>query len=27
VGDEGLRRAKQSYFPEYMLKKFRLEFE
>lgn len=27
VGDEGLRRAKQSYFPVYMLKKFRLEFE
>ena len=27
VGDEGLRQAKQSYFPEYMLKKFRLSFE
>ena len=27
VGDEGLRQAKQSYFPEYMLKKFRLEYE
>ena len=27
VGDEGLRQAKQSYFPEYMLKKFRLSYE
>lgn len=27
VGDEGLRQAKQSYFPAYMLKKFRLRYE
>ena len=27
VGDEGLRQAKQSYFPAYMLKKFRLSYE
>ncbi len=27
VGDEGLRQAKQSYFPAYMLKKFKLRYE
>lgn len=27
VGDEGLRQAKQSYFPAYMLRKYRVEFE
>ncbi len=27
VGDEGLRQAKQSYFPAYMLKKYRLTFK